>query len=77
MSFQWWQCPQNLSCITSVSREGHGQCGRHVQRKHPRINFHRARILVVGEGLNHLLRLPVIEHVHDIAVPEGMRGHLN
>lgn len=63
--------------IIPVTGERHGQRGRHIQSKHSGINLHRAWILMPGQGLDDLLRLPVIKHVHDIAVPERVGRHRN
>lgn len=70
-----WQGAKDLRGISTVSGKGNGQGGSHVQRKYPGIDFHRARILMPGQRLDDLPELPVIKHVHDIAVPEGMRRH--
>lgn len=77
LSLQMEECTEDLSGIIPVTGERHSQRGCHVQRKHSGINLHRARILVPGQGLDDLLRLLVIKHVHDIAVPECMRRHRN
>lgn len=69
--------PKDLRGIMPVTGERYGQRGRHIQRKHPRIHFHLARTLVTCQRLNYLLGLAVIDHMHDIAVPEGMRHHRN
>ncbi len=53
----------------------HRQRRRHFQRKHPRINFYRPRILMPGQRLNHLRGLPVIEHVHNVRMPECVWRH--
>ena len=66
------QGAKDLRGISTVSGKGNGQGGSHVQRKYPGIDFHRARILMPGQRLP---GLTVIKHVHDIAVPEGMRRH--
>lgn len=61
----------------TLSAERHRQRRRHVQRKHPRIHLDRPRVLMTGQRLDHLERLPVIEHVHDVGVAERMRRHGN
>lgn len=70
-----WQGAKDLRGISTVTGKGNGQGGSHVQRKYPGIDFHRARILMPGQRLDDLPGLPVIKHVHDIAVPEGMQRH--
>lgn len=77
LSLQRGECPEDLCGIIPVTGEGHDQRGRHVQRKHSYINLHRARILAPSQCLDDLLRLPVIEHVHDVAVAERVRRYRN
>ena len=66
------QGAKDLRGISPITGKGNGQGGSHVQRKYPGIDFHRARILMPGQRLDELPGLPVIKHVHDIAVPEGV-----
>ena len=70
-----WQGAKDLRGISTVTGKGNGQGGSHVQRKSPGIDFHRARILMPGQRLDDLPGLPVIKHLHDIAVLEGMQRH--
>lgn len=77
MSLKRGECAEDLRGIIPVTGERHGQRGRHIQSKHSGINLHRAWILMPGQGLDDLLRLPVIKHVHDIAVPERVGRHRN
>lgn len=58
-----------------VSRKRHLQRRRQLQRKHPRVDLHRSGVTVTGECLDNLRRLPVIQHVHDVRVPESVRCH--
>ena len=71
------QGAKDLRGISPITGKGNGQGGSHVQRKYPGIDFHRARILMPGQCLDDLPGLPVIKHVHDIAVPESMRRYRN
>ena len=71
------KCPQYIGRIPPVTRKRHGQCGRHIQRKHSGIHLHRARIPVPDQRLNDLPGLAVIKHMYDIAVPESMGCHRN
>ncbi len=67
LSRQRGKCPEDLRGIMPVTGERHGQGGRHIQRKYPGIDFHRARILMPGQCLDDLPGLPVIKHVGDAA----------
>src|SRR5699024_10296316 len=69
---QWRQCPQDLRSIPPVTCERHCQRGSHIQCKHSGINLHRTWIPVTNQCLDDFPGLAVIEHVHDIAVPEGV-----
>ena len=69
------QGAKDLRGISPITGKGNGQGGSHVQRKYPGIDFHRARILMPGQCLDDLPGLPVIKHVHNIAVTESMRRH--
>lgn len=69
------QGAKDLRGISTITGKGNGQGGSHVQRKYPGIDFHRARILMPGQCLDDLPGLPVIKHVHNIAVTESMRRH--
>ena len=71
-SLQGRQCTQDLCSIPPVTCERHSQRGSHIQRKHSGINLHRTRIPVTSQCLDDFPGLAVIEHVHDIAVPEGV-----
>ena len=66
------QCTQDLRSIPPVTCERHCQRGSHIQCKHSGINLHRTWIPVTSQCLDDFPGLAVIEHVHDIAVPEGM-----
>ena len=69
------QSAQNISRITTIAGKWDGKGCRQLQREHAGIDFHRARILMANQCLNDFLWLPVIEHMHDVAVPEGMGRH--
>lgn len=71
------QGAKDLRGISPITGKGNGQGGSHVQRKYPGIDFHRARILMPGQCLDDLPGLPVIKHVHNIAVTESMRRYRN
>lgn len=71
------QGAKDLRGISPITGKGNGQGGSHVQREYPGIHLHGARILVTGQCLNHFPGLAMIEHVHDVAVPESMGGHRN
>ncbi len=71
------QGTQDCRCIPPITGKRNRQGGRQLQRKHPGIHFHRAWILVAGQSLNNFLRLPVVKHVHDVAVSKRMRCHRN
>lgn len=47
----------------------------HVLRKHPRVYLGRLHAFVAHQVLQRLQRYPGVEHVHGIAVAEGMRRH--
>lgn len=66
---------QHGGLFGTLSTERHRQRRRLIQRKHPRVHLHRARILVTSQRLNDFRRLTVLEHVHDIGVAEGVRRH--
>lgn len=66
------QCTQDLRSIPPVTCERHCQRGSHIQCKHSGINLHRTWIPVTSQCLDDFPGLAVIEHVHDIAVPEGV-----
>ncbi|STX40178.1 Uncharacterised protein [Klebsiella pneumoniae] len=66
------QCTQDLRSIPPVTCERHCQRGSHIQCKHSGINLHRTWIPVTNQCLDDFPGLAVIEHVHDIAVPEGV-----
>lgn len=66
------QCTQDLRSIPTVTCERHCQRGSHIQCKHSGINLHRTWIPVTSQCPDDFPGLAVIEHVHDIAVPEGM-----
>ncbi|ABE10625.1 hypothetical protein UTI89_P049 (plasmid) [Escherichia coli UTI89] len=72
LSLQGRQCTQDLCSIAPVTCERHCQRGSHIQRKNSGINLHRTWIPVTSQCLDDFPGLAVIEHVHDIAVPEGM-----
>ncbi len=72
LSLQGRQCTQDLCSIAPVTCERHYQRGSHIQRKNSGINLHRTGIPVTSQGLDGFPGLAVIEHVHDIAVPEGV-----
>ncbi len=72
LSLQGRQCTQDLCSIAPVTCERHYQRGSHIQRKNSGINLHRTWIPVTSQCLDDFPGLAVIEHVHDIAVPEGV-----
>ena len=72
LSLQGRQCTQDLCSIPPVTYEKHCQRGSHIQRKQPCINPHRTWIPVTNQCLDDFPGLAVIEHVHDISVPEGV-----
>lgn len=73
-ALQFGRQPKTLWLKNSLSV---GKFPFSMRTPHSGIKLHQARIQVPGQGLDHFLRLMVIKHVHDIAVPERVRCHRN